>query len=138
MRKINYLVIGLFITVLSCGKDNTQPTTPIVTTTTSSGSTSTGSTSTTTTTGSTSTTKKDCEINHQGSLKVVNTSSKDFYIYIEDIYVVTSKAGTISTYTKVPAHSGLEIKALQITDNSDLRSVTMPFYDCMVTEIEIN
>lgn len=133
MRKINYLVIGLFMTVLSCGKDNTQPTTPIVTTTTSGGSTSTGSASTTTTT-----TKKDCEINHQGSLKVVNTSSKDFYIYIENVYVLTSKAKTISTYNKVPASSGLEIKALQITDNSDLRSVTMPFYDCMVTEIEIN
>ena len=129
MRKINYLVIGLFMTVLSCGKDNTQPTTPIVTTTTSTG---------TTTTGTTSTNKKDCEINHQGSLKVVNTSSSDFYIYIEDVYVLTSKAKTISTYSKVPASSGLEIKALQITDNSDLRSITMPFYDCMVTEIEIN
>jgi hypothetical protein len=129
MRKINYLVLGLFITVLSCGKDNTQPTTPIVTTTTSTG---------TTTTGTTSTTKKDCEINHQGTLKVVNTSSSDFYIYIEDVYVVTSKAGTISNYTKVPAHSGLEIKAIDVNDYSDLRSVTMPFYDCMVTEIEIN
>ena len=129
MRKINYLVIGLFMTVLSCGKDNTQPTTPIVTTTTSTG---------TTTTGTTSTNKKDCEINHQGSLKVVNTSSSDFYIYIEDVYVLTSKAKTISTYNKVPASSGLEIKALQITDNSDLRSVTMPFYDCMVTEIDID
>jgi hypothetical protein len=117
------------MTVLSCGKDNTQPTTPIVTTTTSTG---------TTTTGTTSTNKKDCEINHQGSLKVVNTSSSDFYIYIEDVYVLTSKAKTISTYSKVPAHSGLEIKAIDVNDYSDLRSVTMPFYDCMVTEIEIN
>jgi hypothetical protein len=134
MRKINYLVIGLFMTVLSCGKDNTQPTTPIVTTTTSGGSTSTGSTTTTTTT----TTKEDCEINHQGALKVVNTSSSDFYIYIEDVYVLTSKAKTISTYNKVPASSGLEIKAIDVNDYSDLRSVTMPFYDCMVTEIDIN
>jgi hypothetical protein len=129
MKKINYLAIGLFMTVLSCGKDDTQPTNPIVTTTTSTGNT---------TTGTTSTNKKDCEINHQGSLKVVNTSSNDFYIYIENVYVLTSKAKTISTYNKVPASCGLEIKALQINDNSDLRSVTMPFYDCMVTEIEIN
>ena len=130
MRKINYLAIVLFMTVLSCGKDNPQPTTPTVTTTTSSGSSTTSTTSTTTT-------KKDCEINHQGTMKVVNTSSSDFYVYIEDIYVVTSKANTWVTYNKVPAHSGLEIKVLNISDNSDVRTVDMPFYDCTTTEIYI-
>ena len=133
--KKSIILIGLsFFSLFSCNKDNVQPTTtttPIVTTVPSSGGSTTGTTSTTTS-------KKDCEINHQGTLKVLNTSSSDFYIYIEDVYVVTSKANTVTTYTKVPAHSGLEIKALNISDNSDLRSVTMPFYDCTTTEIYIN
>jgi hypothetical protein len=120
MKKINYLVIGLFMTILSCGKDNVQPTTTTTPIVTPIGST-----------------KKDCEINHQGTLKVVNISFSDFYIYIEDIYVVTSKAGTISTYSKVPSHSGLTVKAINISNNSDLRTVDMPFYDCMTTEIDI-
>ena len=131
MRKINYLVIGLFMTILSCGKDDVKPTTPIVTTVPTNGSATTGSTSTTTT-------KKDCEINHQGTMKVINTSSSDFYVYIEDIYIITCKANSWVTYNKVPAHSGLEIKVLNISDNSDLRSVTMPFYDCTTTEIYID
>lgn len=131
MRKINYLAIVLFMIVLSCGKDNPQPTTPIVTTTTSSGSSTTSTTSTTTT-------KKDCEINHQGTLKIVNTSSSDFYVYIEDIYVVTSKANTWVTYNKVPAHSGLTVKVIDINDYSDVRTVDMPFYDCTTTQVNID
>ena len=131
MRKINYLAIVLFMIVLSCGKDNPQPTTPIVTTTTSSGSSTTSTTSTTTT-------KKDCEINHQGTLKIVNTSSSDFYVYIEDIYVVTSKANTWVTYNKVPAHSGLSVNVIDINDYSDVRTVDMPFYDCTTTQVNID
>lgn len=129
MRKINYLVIGLFLTVLSCNKDNVEPTKPIVTTVPTNGNT---------TTGTTSTTKEDCEINHQGTLKVVNATPGDFYIYIEDVYIVTSKANTITTYNKVPASSGLTVKAIKTNDYSDVRTVNMPFYDCMVTQIDIN
>lgn len=129
--KKSIILIGIsFLIFLSCKKENYTPTTPVVTTTTSSGSTTTGSTSTTT--------KKDCEINHTATLKIVNTSDKDFFIYIEDVFIITSTAGTISTYNKVPSSSGLEIKAIQKTDYSDLRSITMPFSDCMVTEISVN
>jgi hypothetical protein len=128
MRKINYLAMGLCLTALfSCQKEtptpNTSPSvtvTPIPTPTPAPVA------------------KDDCEINHQGVLKVVNTSSSEFYIYIEDVYVLTSKPNTTSTYNKVPASSELEIKALNTNDNSDLRSVSMPFYDCTITEIDIN
>jgi hypothetical protein len=131
MRKINYLAIVLFMIVLSCGKDNPQPTTPIVTTTTSSGSSTTSTTSTTTT-------KKDCEINHQGTLKIVNTTNKNFYIYIEDVYVMTCNAGMYNNYNKVPAHSGLTVKVIDINDYSDVRTVDMPFYDCTTTQVNID
>lgn len=117
MRKINYLAIGLFAILLSCAKETIEPTSPIVT--------------------PIGATKKDCEINHTGTLKVVNTTSSDFYIYIEDIYIVTSKAGTISTYSKVPASLGLTVKSVKTSDYSDIRTMDMPFYDCMTTEIDI-
>ena len=141
MRKINYLVIGLFMTILSCRKDDVQPTaaTPIATsvptsgTSTTSGTSGTSSTSTTTTT----TTKKDCEINHQGTLKIVNTTNKNFYIYIEDVYVMTCNAGMYNNYNKVPAHSGLTVKAIDVNDYSDVRTVDMPFYDCTTTQVNI-
>ena len=131
MRKINYLAIGLFLTMFSCHKDTYTPTTPIVTTTTSSGSSSTSTTSTTTT-------KKDCEINHQGTLKIVNTTNKNFYIYIEDVYVMTCNAGMYNNYNKVPAHSGLTVKVIDINDYSDVRTVDMPFYDCTTTQVNID
>lgn len=122
MRNINYLVISLFLTLFSCKKETYTPTTttnPIVIT--SGGGT----------------TKKDCEINHTGTLKIVNTTDKDFFIYIEDVYIITATAGTISTYSKVPSSSGLSVKAIQKSDYSDVRNVIMPFSDCMVTEISI-
>ena len=117
MRKINYLAIGLFAILLSCSKEPIQPTTPIVT--------------------PIQTDKKDCEINHTGTLKVSNTTSKIFYVYIEGIYVLTSKPNTITNYDKVPASSGLEVKAIESIDAIDVRKITMLFSDCMVTEISI-
>lgn len=130
--KKSIILIGISVfTFFSCKKETYTPTTPIVTTTTSSGSTTTGSTSTTTP-------KKDCEINHQGTIKVINYSSSDFYVYIEDVYIVTCKANSWVTYNKVPSHSGLTVKVIDINDYSDVRTVTMPFYDCTVTEVSIN
>lgn len=129
--KKSIILIGLSVfSFFSCKKETYTPTTPIVTTVPTNGSSTTGSTSTTT--------KKDCEINHQGTLKIVNTTSSDFYVYVEDVYLFTSKANTWNTYNKVPSSSGLTVKAIMTNDYSDVRTVDMPFYDCTTTEVDIN
>lgn len=137
--KKSIIFIGISaLTLLSCRKDDVQPTatTPIATSVPTSGTSTTSSTSSTSST-TTTTTKKDCEINHQGTLKIVNTTNKNFYIYIEDVYVMTCNAGMYNNYNKVPSHSGLTVKAIDVNDYSDVRTVDMPFYDCTTTQVNI-
>jgi len=114
MKKIilSVALVGLFLT--SCRKETIAPTEPIATTNIS-----------------------ECEKNHTGTLRVVNSTTESYYIYIENVYVVKVDPWSIAYYENVPSSSGLEIKAINVNDYNDINVVTLDFYDCTTSQAEI-
>lgn len=105
------LIIGCFLVISSCKKENSdpEPTPPP---------------------------SPECEVNHTSTIRILNTESQPFYVYVQYEYIATVNpnetvdVGNISIGTK-------SVQFLNVADNNDLREVTIEFLQCTIHPVEL-
>ena len=120
MKKL-FLILAVSLAFSSCKKDNPEPNYS------SSGNSST----------EIDNSIKDCEKYNFSTLRVINITYNDFYVYINNVYVGKSTMQNVFEFNSVPAGLTHKIQVISIQDNSDYREASLYFTQCSKSQLTL-